>query len=769
VSATEIHHKHRTILRRRHAALASVVLAASAGCVASVLDDTAPAASQPAIIPLPIPVPGTTYKVLMYNLQLRPLTTCVTAECDSEIYNMSNETRAGLIASKLLADDPDIIVLNEPFDEGARDVLVEELSSRYPTVVQKLKENLSLREDAGLMLFAKASALAVPTPSGGECFQPGTSGTCLVAFHRYRNRAGADALVQNGIGFVRLHNPATGRPLNVLFTHLQANERNLTLDESRAVRAAQIEEAKVFINQWAPSSALDQDTVLAGDLNVRGAPDGEDDDPVFQEYGDRITGDSGFGGLGLEDTHRLAASPADPMFSFDGELNSAQRGGSRSRLDYILFRPAAIGTGACVQHTTLRRGYHVETAPGDGYIGTDLSDHFPIDATIGRAGASCTPRAPVEVQAADAAFARTFGGDRDAVQWFHQPTAGTYSLSLGGFANVIADSSVDIEVYRDDDLSEPLTPYLGSAHLRAQDGVQPPNRAVFAVDGPFFVRVRAHDSAFSGSYTLLWHRHRGASFDDAIALDPFTTLAQQSQLSNGDPQPLPTVFYSIVQHALDSGARQQLQLTTDGHPTAQLRIQLFNAARAPIAGLSTGYAAAQQTLTVNATSSPISGAQQRLFFTVDRVGCSGTCSSTFNVSWRTNHRRLDLREIEIEDDADGVTDDDDEVVLRVQVDGGAEQSFNLGQVHKASVKRLPATLRDIGFASQVTIRFTETDQGLSGADDVSEPRSINANDLPFNAADRAFTLDLPMHRGSLTGADNGLYHARATRITQIKS
>jgi endonuclease/exonuclease/phosphatase family metal-dependent hydrolase len=765
VSGTAIHNQHLTFIRNHLVAFASVALAANAGCIADPLEDSAPAASQPAIVPHPLPVPATSYKVLMYNVQLRPIAACVTAECDSEIYNMTNETRAGLIATKLLADDPDIIVLNEPFHEDARDVLVEQLTPRYSTIVEELREEPSLREDAGLSLFAKASALAVPTPPGGECYQPGTSGTCLVAFHRYRARAGVDALVQNGIGFVRLHNPATGRPLNVFFTHLQANERGLTLAESQAVRAAQVEEARVFIDQWAPSSVLDQDALLAGDLNVRGAPDAEEDEPDFQEYRDRIAGDSGFGGLGFRDSHRLAASPADPMLTFDSVRNSVLRGG-RARLDYILFRPAVIGTGACVQQTSLRRGYHVETAPGDSYIGTDLSDHFALDAIIGRASANCTPRTPVEVQAADASFARNFAGDRDAVQWFHQATAGTYSLNLGGFASLLQDSSIDIEVYREDDLSEPLTVYLGSTHLRAQSGVQPPNRAVFAIDGPFFVRVRAHDPAFSGSYTLVWHRHRGASFDDAIALDPSTTLSQP-QLSNDDPEPLSTVFYSVVQHALDSGARQQLQFATDGHPAAQLRIQLFNAARAPIAGLSTGYAATQQALTINASGSPISGAQQRLFFTVDRVGCSGTCSSAFDVSWGTNHRRLDLREVEIEEDADGITDDDDEVVLRVRIDGGAEQSFNLGQIHKASVKRLPATLRDIGFANQVTIRFTETDQGLGGADDVSEPRTITANELPFSADDRDFTLDLPMHRGSVTGPNNGLYHARATRITRV--
>jgi len=539
-----IHNKHFIFdfANVRLAALAVAVLAAG-GCLAGQPDDAAQTAVSPSVIavPFPVPLPPTRYKIETYNVQLRPVAACVTSECDDEIYNMSNQTRAGLIASKLLADDPDVIVLNEPFHEGARDVLVEQLTARYPTVVEKLKDNPSLREDAGLMLFAKLDAIAVPTPTDGECFQPGTSGTCVVAFHRYRNRAGADALVQNGIGFVRLQNPATGRPLNVFFTHLQANESDLPLAESQAARAGQIDEARAFINQWAPSSALDQDTVLAGDLNVHGATDADEDDPSFQEYRDQITGAGGFGGLGLQDAHRLAASPTDPMFTFDGELDSAQRGGSRSRLDYLLFRPAITGTAACVQQTTLRRGYHVETAPGDGYIGTDLSDHFALDVTIGRAGANCTPRAPVEVQAADASFARSFAGDRDAVQWFHQATAGTYSLRLGGLSSVIQDNSVDIAVYRDDDLSEPVALYLGSANLRNQDGAQPPNRAVLAVDGPFFVRVQAHDPAFAGSYTLVWHRHRGESFDDAIALDPFTALAQ-SQLSNDDPEPLSSLL-----------------------------------------------------------------------------------------------------------------------------------------------------------------------------------------------------------------------------------
>jgi endonuclease/exonuclease/phosphatase family metal-dependent hydrolase len=566
---------------------------------------------------------------------------------------------------------------------------------------------------------------------------------------------------------VRLQNPATGRPLNVFFTHLQANETGVPFAETSAARAAQIGEAKLFINQWAPPVS-DQDTIVAGDLNVHGAPDGEDDNPDFAEYRDLIVGNGGFGGLGLVDTHRLAASPADTMFSFDGDLDSAQRSASRSRLDYVLFRPATSGIVPCVQQTSLRRGYHVETAPGDDYVGTDLSDHFGLDVTVGRTGPNCSPRTALEVAAGDAQLSRSFGGDGDAVQWFHAATPGTYSFSLGGLTNPIVDNTVDIQVFRDSDLSEPLAADLGSTHLVTQHGVVAPNRVVFALDAPFFVRVRAHDPAFAGGYTLIWHRHQGTSFDDAIALDPATRIGQQQFLDHGGDGP-EAVFYSFVQHDLDSGARQALRFATEGHPLAQLRIQVFDGGRHLISGLSTGYAAGQQTLTVNPATSPIAGARQRLFFTVDRVGCTGVCASAYQVTWTTNLRRLDLSEFQIETDADGATDDDDEVVMRVRVDGGAEQAIGLGQVHKGSVKRLPAGLREIGFASQVLIRFTETDGLLAGADDVSETRTVAAGALPAGLGDRDDlpTLDLPVHRGGLGGAVVGLYHVRLRGGTRI--
>src|SRR5262245_45988084 len=105
----------------RLAAFAGVVLAAG-GCLAGQSEDGAQAATSQSVIavPFPVPLPPTRYKVETYNVQLRPVAACVTSECDDEIYNMSNESRAGLIASKLLADDPDVIVLNEPFHEGAR-------------------------------------------------------------------------------------------------------------------------------------------------------------------------------------------------------------------------------------------------------------------------------------------------------------------------------------------------------------------------------------------------------------------------------------------------------------------------------------------------------------------------------------------------------------------------------------------------------------------------------------------------------------------------
>ena len=118
---------------------------------------------------------------------------------------------------------------------------------------------------------------------------------------------------------------------------------------------------------------------------------------------------------------------------------------------------------------------------------------------------------------------------------------------------------MSVDAFAASDLSTPLTPYQGSRLLTTTQKVAGAfsNRVVFAVDEPFLIRVGAVDP-FMGDYVLRSHKHVGASFDDAIVLNPFTPLDQQ-QLAASAPS---TVCHSLIQHRLHSGARQQLTFTT---------------------------------------------------------------------------------------------------------------------------------------------------------------------------------------------------------------
>ncbi len=74
-------------------------------------------------------------------------------------YGMSTEERAEAIAKAILKLKPlpDIIALQEVFDEDAKDELEDALKGTYPHYVYKLDSNdfIDLDEDSGLMLFSR--------------------------------------------------------------------------------------------------------------------------------------------------------------------------------------------------------------------------------------------------------------------------------------------------------------------------------------------------------------------------------------------------------------------------------------------------------------------------------------------------------------------------------------------------------------------------------------------------------------------------------------
>jgi hypothetical protein len=670
-----------------------------------------------------------TYRMVSYNLQLRP-----PLAGDAVQYNMDNETRADAIATQLLAGDFDVIALQEVFHEGARQVLVNRLGPSYPTVVERLGSNVP--SDSGLLFFSKFPIIEVTPPAGGECWVAGAAGKCRVAFHRFAEGDGADWWANKGVSFVRLANANTGRPINAFNLHLQSN----TIDDdpehvvNRETRRKQILQVHDFIEAWAPDNTRNgQDAAVFGDFNIVGPP--PQGGRSVEEYEDNVLGADGLGGLGFADAYDHPALGVDPALTFDGPQNVAAPGG-RARLDYVFLRPAN-NQPMCVGHQRVRRDYTIERGSGADYANTHSSDHFAVDVTVGPLTPQCGPQF-AKLLAPDGEYAQQIE-EPGVYQWFRVAEPGTYSFDISDGSGATM-RKMGVEVFRPADLSTVESAYDGSPALIDTPATEFSNRVTYAMDEAFLVRL----SGGLGNYVLRIHRHKGVDFDDAIALDPNSELFQ-TQLDSSPTKGPSTVHYSLVQQRLFSGAKQQLTFETDGHPDVPLRIRVFDAQRVPImltpprcqpapppgpvtctppTFLESGPQAGRQTLTTGA----LSGERQRLFLTVDRAGCAhpSLCHDTYNVQWKTNYRRLDLREVFVQDfEARRTT-------VFVRTDGGPEVAVDMGDFlkNKEIGRRLPARVgstdvASIGFADKVAIRLA-----VSKHDGTSQVVQVVAGQVP---------------------------------------
>ncbi|MCA9772951.1 MAG: hypothetical protein KC466_11130, partial [Myxococcales bacterium] len=91
---------------------------------------------------------GDTLVVGTFNAQFLPTLLSPKADSDDDI------KRSAQIAKRIIASGYDIIILNEIFDEDARDVFMRDLSFAYPYVVYYVAGPVLDLDDSGLMLFS---------------------------------------------------------------------------------------------------------------------------------------------------------------------------------------------------------------------------------------------------------------------------------------------------------------------------------------------------------------------------------------------------------------------------------------------------------------------------------------------------------------------------------------------------------------------------------------------------------------------------------------
>lgn len=667
-------------------------LAASAAVAAAVTaclppDEPTHALTREATVPRSI----SPFSVLTYNAQFRPAIVDMhpgnTAGENSDIYGMDDKTRAGVIAEKILSSGADVVVLQEIWLEEPYQALVDALASTYPHYT-RFDNNLD--EDifgSGMVLFSRfpMRSLGSEEAFGHRNCLRAEGGACFARFLEYDAQSQFEERpTRKGLGYALLENPRTARPMHVFFTHLESSSAE------RDTRRKQLEQVLPFIEERL-SLPVSMDAVMMGDLNIIGPRFGN----VAEEYQEHVVGM--LGGLGLRDGW-ASQSLDDNAFTFDPTRNTSAVDGPRQRLDYVLVRTAPDGPRLCVQHSVVEHARFVSDEVVDGFqVKRDLSDHFAVSAQLAQEASQCDPERAegllADPASAEVALARELVHVGSA-QWYRIDAPGTYGVR----ATRADGGTLRVTAFAADDLSTPMPLLEGTELLSGRE------RAVLLADRPFYVRVQEPSGTAGVAYTLQVRRHQGASFADAIALAPDQPF-EAVQMTSAVSQPLSRVHFRVRQRALASGQPQRLTFALSAD--TPLRLTVLDGQRQPLPGLV--LVAPQPALVVAPETSPISGAEQELFVTVDRQGCTSCEEAPFTVSWSSDLRQLALGKLTVLHQSDGpLQPGHDEVTVYLSVDGGTEQLVLDAKLdrHAASYLAVPPT---IAFRDTVKLRVVEHD------------------------------------------------------------
>ncbi len=479
------------------------------------------------------------------------------------------EDRAEKIAEGILRAAPDVVVLNEVFDERAKNILVDKLGNDYHHYVSVLSavaeipidiladiigliaQLLDVVPDAvgsievdplnsGLMIFSKFKFLSLGSDPRNDascllpsCDMEGQNGSSSlqnnhVAFSCFSDCGTLDCLASKGVGLVKLETPDL--PTYVAFTHMQADEGGTY----STVRKYQYQDIENLLKETIPGDELFSLPVyLLGDLNTPGGktewykrfdPYNYDQDPFFA-CGNDSPCHLGEDGKVLIDAWGFETSPAD-----EGKTSA---GGNR--LDYIAHNHADYVL--CMQH--VRIPFEVGANKGKEWY----SDHYPVYGDFNRTAQWCSPNVnarnhtqrPKEIEfgppdcvdgdpnAQPCHQDEVFGPAEGAritfpgsFQWFIIRLEGSYSIKT---SSPHPTSEVGFDVYKYDDLSRKLIPFNDFEHLDWGWTFPMP-------DPPYYIRTYATTddkpdrTVGNVDYTISIHQHLCREPIDACPLIP---------------------------------------------------------------------------------------------------------------------------------------------------------------------------------------------------------------------------------------------------------
>lgn len=448
-------------------------------------------------------------RVMTFNTQQLPwLGRVLTGAPVLEEEEHDPEGRARAVARAILdlppREQPDIVAFNEAFSETGRAWLLKTLGGRYPNIIKKLEHpGADVEEDSGLMLFSKLPFIALP--NGDDHM-----------FEVFSMTAGNDSKSSKGVGMVRVSGP--GNPTTVAFTHLQASY-DAANSEHADIRANQLGVIDKQIKKLTELNLQQfSDTVIIGDLNIKGDPDDTtgERNSVFSANPDTFGND-------FDDGWRASMHPPGDLKDYDpGYTQRDTPTYQPNRFDYqCVWRNPSVDIGLVVHHMS-----------SPIRLSSEITDHWALYAHLHRLSPNCTPALaidllgtnPVNMGAPESAvwLLSTNFRDEDMFHWVYIAEPGTFS--------VFVSSSLEVHAFRRTDFTNALDPadLLSSADLpgSVQTVITQRTQALesrgktFSWREPFFLRMRGKATTFSGAAPYAVIRHAGESRATAIFLHP---------------------------------------------------------------------------------------------------------------------------------------------------------------------------------------------------------------------------------------------------------
>jgi hypothetical protein len=500
-------------------------------------------------------------RIAHWNTFARPSTGSVLAGSEGSALSLEDQGKAIAASLRARADQFDVLVLNEVFSDVSREAIYNELKSDFPHWVKEIDgpmnfpagKNLS---DSGLALFSRYPFGLLTDEPDSAYYEADTSdlrtffGACRPNHPKYRaptpeeldsgipvniqcdwSRTLAfeytvnkndDGKAAKGWALANILGP--GRPLNIGFTHLQADYWE-DGDFYPGTRQEQLPVIKELMARRLRSD-VDADTILVGDMNIDGLASNfreplapataasPNQKMIDSEYGKSIR--TNVAGLPFYDIWRTT-SPED-----DGQTHRFF--GPPARYDYFLINGAgyydSVTPWSPLAPRFLSNYGHGYTCPQ--YLRRAFqegpSDHIGLILDLGPWSEACRPDMAI-LPERESGWARSrqavHGGtlpEPGSVMWYRVNEPGTYSVGFPAGSDAAA--RLRVEMYPVNDLSFVVQPFARNSSARVP-GVHDDfdTTSMFSGTQPFYLRVFDPEGRTSGAYQLLVKQHDCSSVE----------------------------------------------------------------------------------------------------------------------------------------------------------------------------------------------------------------------------------------------------------------